>query len=526
MTRIVRTEDVAEADVAGILCARTGLVEEAGPDGRGAFSSRRGPVGRYSRVVEVEPPSDGVARVTQTVDYELAVPFLGWLVALPTRRELGRVAPESRPPWWGPPAVLDADAWQEVGALLTLSVVLGYLGTLLTQTVTYSAQEFHAGTAAEGVALAVVRGDVIISLGLVALADRKGRRLIALGGGAMGCALSALGAVAPSLAWLAASQVLARGFVTAATISSSVLIAEAMPKGARAWAMGVVAMAAAVGAGVCVFALPIAGLGIRAWRLLYAGSLLWLGLVLVVGRRLQESKRYTLSRNAPPDLGHAGGGGGLGGAGAARRAIGRSRLLLLSAAYFCLMMFVTPASEFQNEYLRRERHFSPTRIAIFTVLTVLPGAIGIVVGGRLADTRGRRRVGIVAVTGVSLFGVIAFSINGWSMWVAATIAAVTGAAVTPAITVYGPELFGTDRRGIANGVLTAAGRVGAVIGLLGVGVLEERLGSFGPAFAIVAVGPAALVLLIIFAFPETANRSLEDLNPGDAPIIGPLERDG
>jgi len=93
--------------------------------------------------------------------------------------------------------------------------------------------------------------------------------------------------------------------------------------------------------------------------------------------------------------------------------------------------------------------------------------------------------------------------------------ALTGAAVTPALTVYGPELFATAGRGVANGLLTAAGRGGAIIGLLVIGWLSQSRGRFGPAFTLLAVGPVLLVVLIATSFPETARRSLEELNPED-----------
>jgi MFS family permease len=505
MTTVVRTADVRTSEVPGLLRPRRCLVEEL-TIGPGRFVAGRGPVSGYRRAVDVHDREPGWCVVTQTVEYRLAVPLIGWLVAVPARRHLARIH-DGGPPWWGPPDVLDATAWAALGALLTLATALGYLGTLLTQTITYAAQEFHVGTGAEGVALAVVRADIIVSLGLVALADRRGRRVIALGGATVGCALTVLGAATPSLAWLAASQVAARGFVTAATIASAVMVAEAMPKGARAWAVGVIAMASAVGAGVCVVALPVTGLGVGAWRLLYVGGAAWLVAVAAAGRRLVESDRYVRYRRAAAVL----------------LPIGRSRLVLLAAANLLLMMFVTPASEFLNEYLRRERHFSPERITLFVLVTVLPGAIGIVVGGRLADTRGRRGVGVVAVIGLAVFDVFGFWTGGWPMWVAATIGTVTGAAVTPAITVYGAELFSTGRRGAANGLLTAAGRAGAVVGLLAVGGLSQWIGRFGPAFAAVAVGPVILVVLILVAFPETAKRSLEELNPGDPEVPSTAE---
>ena len=368
---------------------------------------------------------------------------------------------------------------------------------MLTQTVTYAAREFHARTATQGVALAVVRADVLVAFGLVVLADRKGRRRIVLVGAFAGSVLTTLGAVSPSLPWLVASQVLARGFVTAATISAGVLLAEAMPKGARAWAIGFIAIASAAGAGVCVVALPVAGLGTRGWRLLYAASMLWVLVLIPVARRLPESTRFERRVLAP-----------------SQPAWG-SRLKLLAPAAFLFQLFITPAAQFQNEYLRRERGFSPGRIALFTVVTATPGLIGIIVGGRLADTRGRRGVAMGAVGGVAIGAVVSYSFGGWSMWVTAAMASIMGAAVIPALSVYGPELFGTDHRGAANGLIAAAGRVGSIIGLLAVGGVAGRTGHFGPAFALVAVGPVALILLVHASFPETARRSLEELNPGD-----------
>ena len=65
-----------------------------------------------------------------------------------------------------------------------------------------------------------------------------------------------------------------------------------------------------------------------------------------------------------------------------------------------LALFTTPASQLLNEYLRTERGYSALTITLFTLLTNTPGVIGIIIGGRLADTRGRRVVGAVAIFGV------------------------------------------------------------------------------------------------------------------------------
>ena len=68
------------------------------------------------------------------------------------------------------------------------------------------------------------------------------------------------------------------------------------------------------------------------------------------------------------------------------------------------------------------------------------------------------------------------------------------------------------KRQTANGVITTFAVVGTVTGLQVVGRLAERFGSFGPALAIAAIGPAIVVLLIVTLYPETANRTLEQIN--------------
>jgi MFS family permease len=177
---------------------------------------------------------------------------------------------------------------------------------------------------------------------------------------------------------------------------------------------------------------------------------------------------------------------------------------------------VAPASQFQNDFLRDDLGFSATRITAFTLLTNLPGFIGIVVGGHLADVRGRRVVGAVGMAGGVGLTVAMYLSQGWALWVLSVAGAVVGTAVVPALGVYGPELFATTARGRANGLVTMFGVLGSALGLLLVGELSDRWGGIGPAMPIVAVGPALLTVLILVAYPETAHLALEELNPEDA----------
>ena len=204
--------------------------------------------------------------------------------------------------------------------------------------------------------------------------------------------------------------------------------------------------------------------------------------------------------------------------GALRRIEGR-RLLLLATAAFLLLVFAAPASQFQNDFLREHRGYSATGITLFTLITSTPAGIGIFVAGRLADTRGRRGVAAVGLLGGTAFILVAYHSAGAAMWAASVTGTVLG-SLTVALGVYGPELFSTRHRARANGLIVTLGVAGSATGLLVVGMLADRFGSYGPAFTVVAIGPVLAAVLVLRCFPETARVELEVLNPGDADLGG------
>jgi MFS family permease len=191
------------------------------------------------------------------------------------------------------------------------------------------------------------------------------------------------------------------------------------------------------------------------------------------------------------------------------------RLALLAVSGFLANLFVAPNSQFGNQFLRTERGFSGGRIALLSLTAGTPGSIGIVVGGRMADVRGRRQVAAVALVFGTLLTVGFFFARGWAMWLLATVGTVIGAAAIPALGVYGPELFPTGLRGRANGLVAVSSLVGSGAGLVLAGVLSDRVGRIGPAMAVLAAGPLLLAVLVVAAYPETAGRELEELNPED-----------
>src|SRR5207302_8103505 len=134
-------------------------------------------------------------------------------------------------------------------------VVFGVLNTLFSQTIAFAADEFHASNSAQGVAGAAVRFGGLLSLVLIAIADRRGRRRILLVTTAAGCAFAVTGALSPSLSSLTARHTVALAFSGALLVVDLILAAEEMPAGACAYAISLLAMASGLGAGICVLSL-------------------------------------------------------------------------------------------------------------------------------------------------------------------------------------------------------------------------------------------------------------------------------
>jgi len=223
-----------------------------------------------------------------------------------------------------------------------------------------------------------------------------------------------------------------------------------------------------------------------------------LAVAVDIVRRLPETVRFTRPHVAAPPMQWG-------------------RFALLAGVAVCANFFVAPASFFQNRYLREARGFDATAISLFTLTTATPAALGLVVGGKLADVNGRRRLIAVSIPIATVLVVASFAIDGAPMWLSAFGGGFVGGIAYPAIAVYRAELFPTGNRGKAAGMLTAAALLGGIAGLLLVGRLLDGGATYGQVIGLVGLAQLVVVVLVLAKFPETAHRSLEDLNPEDVP---------
>jgi MFS family permease len=476
------------------------------------FTQQEGPFVAYRRTVE----SDGEVLVEST-HYAATIPWFAWLFRWPLRGVLSRRLTSQG--WWAPPDRLDQTQVLVLGLLAAASMSAAFVNTLFTQTVNFAADDFGVDDTGIGVAGAVVRLGILIALPAAFLADRIGRRRVILVVAWLGPLLSTLGAVAPDFAVLVATQTLARPMGIALAFLVGVVAAEEMPRNSRAYAVSILAMAAGFGAGVAVLSLSLADLGAGGWRLVYLVSLVWCLVAVDLARRLPETRRFTaahisVDRRSRRPGSHPSASG--------RPRMNRRRLGLLGTVAFVGNIFIAPASFFQNRYLTDVQGFSGGMIGLFSIAIGTPAGIGLIVGGRIADTSGRRRLIAVAIPVSTVAIVGAFMVSGVALWVLSLIGGIVASAAYPALAVYRVELFPTGNRSRAAGLVTAASLVGGVIGLVTMGRLLDADWSFGAVLAMLGVGQLIVTVLVVSAYPETAHQELEALNPEDTGLEAAL----
>ena len=387
MTTVEVVHEVDDRGLSELRAPRDDLVRELAPEPTDRIGSAsgetlrfdlaHGPFHAWVRTLCIHPPAAGRPdaghhRVVETIEYRAAVGVWRPLFALPLRRAVR----SRKVPWWAPPDRLDARASRVLCLLACIQVIDGYLGTVITQTITFASDEFQRSATAQGVTLAVVRLGIVVALGVVALADSHGRRRLLTAAAILAVASTALGALSPGLWFLGGPQLVARGLTMGMGILIGVFAAEELPRGSRAYGVSVLALCAALGAGMAVWVLPVADLDPRGWRVIYLVPLLAVPALGGIGRRLPESRRFTA--NVPDATATATATGRS--QGALRRIEGR-RLLLLATAAFLLLVFAAPASQFQNDFLREHRGYSATGITLFTLITSTPAGIGIFAWG-------------------------------------------------------------------------------------------------------------------------------------------------
>lgn len=437
------------------------------------------------------------------------LPYFGWLLA-PLLRHVVRdglrrvVGGRTVRPWWAPPVSVGPSQAAVYATLCATITLATYCGALLGQSGAYVASSFGADTATLSFALAVSRVGSVVALFGSVLADRRGRRRVLVVAIAGTCGATLVSAAAPTFVVFTVAQLLARGFVNLSLGVAGVCLIEEAPERGRAYVVSLAAIAGGAGFGLGAILLVAADAAPWGWRVLFLVGGAGVALVPGFARRLTESHRFVrlASRGAIT--------------GRARELVDRTygaRFAVMVATAFLTNAFVAASSQLTNPFLRDERGYSA--LGILALRAVAQGPLTLVavwIGGRLAETTGRRPLVIWGTFGATVLEAVFFLQGGAWMWLALFGATVAGALAAPAFGTMGGELFPTEVRGTAHAGVLLGGVVGGVVGLAVTGWLSRSM-ALGSALALVAV-PAALASVLLVPFlPEGAGRDLDELSP-------------
>lgn len=479
--------------------------------------------------IELRPNGDG-CNITVIPHGGVDIPFFGFffrpLIRIAQQREAAHVVamieaalddkPDPERPKGVvalPPVVFSPEQATLLATAAAAAAVVGFASALFGQLSGPISDTFHASDSRISLLLALTRIGALLALPITVLADRRGRRrsiLIGVIGSSVACAISA---VAPNLLVFTSAQVLQRGLLITTITVAGIAVIEESPDRARAYAASMLALAGGLGFSLAVAVLPLADLAGWGWRLpfaLGAGTVL---LVPAIARHLAETTRYTaLTTHAEVVRGRL------------RDVIERHRrrFVLLGAAAFLTSLFNAPSSQLMNQYLLDDRGFSNTGVALFrTVTTAVPGLIGLLVGGRLAEARGRRPVAAISLAIATVTQIVFFVMGGPVIWIMSAVSVLTASAGGIALGTLDAELFPTEVRGTSNALLTIVGVLGSAAGFGAVAALVNPLDGLGRAIAVTGIGSLIAAVAVVPLLPESAAQTLDEVSPSHFDEYGP-----
>ncbi|HET8739820.1 MAG TPA: MFS transporter [Acidimicrobiia bacterium] len=355
------------------------------------------------------------------------------------------------------------------------------------------------------VGLGLSEGEMSLMLGLARLAafaalpigwlgDHRGRRrpyliavtLFLLGGFVAGLTFEA---------WqFGLSHAVLRTGTAAASGLAIVILAESVSVQIRAYAISFYGAAVSLGSGMALMTLPLADGSPEAWRIPHL--LIGIGFLLVpfLVRRVPESKVY------------------------ADDPLGGHWRELVSGPWRRLFWTVVVVNTLSSAYGAVGAAFSTERmiddVGMSTGDTVLVllvagtvGAIGFFVGGRLADTWGRRPTSVMSLLVTVVGGVILYSSTSLGLIVLGALLSAFGTfAFVPAGGSHRTELFPTRLRSSANIAATNAALAGSALGLIAGIYTIDGLGLQTTIY-LLAVG-VVLAALLTTTLPETRGQDL------------------
>jgi predicted MFS family arabinose efflux permease len=263
--------------------------------------------------------------------------------------------------------------------------------------------------------------------------------------------------------------------------------------------------------GLGLLLLPIAEASEDAWRILFAFATLGLLVFPLLARYLPESRAFTPAATVPfiKALG-----------------MGLSKHFWpLAGIAFFVAAFASPAFDFVLERLINDLDWESSAARFLLIVFSGIGAIGLLVGGRMADRIGRKPTTIAALV-IGLVGGVGFFVldSGWFLAASIFLATLGATMLTPSFGAQRTELFPTRIRATSSAWVTNVAIVGSIAGFATGAVLIDRIG-LASTVSILGVG-ILIAIYLVTRLPETRGMDLVRRRVAPADATTQTQRDG
>lgn len=378
--------------------------------------------------------------------------------------------------------------------LSVTALVVGYGASVISATLPYVRVAMDLSEGAMFWIFGITRALSLAGILFAFTADRQGRRDAFLVAFALIPVGNLLAGLLPSPVTFTIAQGITRIGVVGVAALAVVILAEELTPAVRALGIGIYAIAGSVGAGLGLLLLPIADGGDNRWRILFGLTALGLLALPLLNRFLEESRAFI---RPSPRVGYA----------AVMESNEGRYLWTLAGIAFLVALFSSPAFNFVLERLVNDLEWTSRSATMLLVVASGVGTVGLLVGGRLADTSGRRQVAGLGII-IGLIGGVGVYFVDTPVLLGVTIFLGTLGAtmLTPAFAAHRSELFPTRVRASAAGLITNAGIVGSILGFV-IGALVVDSIGLSRTVAFLGIG-LLLAVWLVFQLPETKGRVL------------------
>jgi MFS family permease len=354
--------------------------------------------------------------------------------------------------------------------------------------------------------LSVIRLGYLLSLLLTPFADVFGRRRLLLYTVFGYTIFTGLIAIAPGERSFVAFEIIARAFAGAEAAIAMVIVAEEVDAAYRGWAIGLLASVSSIGYGLAAVVFAFINVIPYGWRGMYAIALIPLAVVIPLRRVLPESARFEkekLEGLKPTKIWEP--------LVSLYTAYPKRLAMMLSIAFLSSMGGNASGFLFPK-FLQDAHHWSPANVSSLFFFGGALGIVGSIIAGRMSDRLGRRVMGAAFLFLSPVLTIWMYTASGWSIVPAWILETFFDFAATMILNAYSAELFPTSYRSTAASALAIAGTTGGALGLFLEGVLYNLTGSLSRAVCYLTI-PWIIAPAILWFFPETSGRELEEISP-------------